>query len=765
MQNIELYIEGQRIDLFQDESVSLTQTIKNAKDVAKIFTSFTQTFNVPASKTNNKIFKHYYNFDIDGGFDARIKKNATIELNTYPFEKGKIKLEGVKLKENIAYSYNITFFGNTVDLKDIIGEDKLNVLTDLDSLNEIYSTTEVKSALQRDPTTNDVIVPLITHTDRLYFETSSNSGADGNLWYQSGHQHGVLWSQLKYALRIRKIVEAIESHYSNITFSNDFFTSTNLPYNNLFMWLHRKKGDVGFGAQLPTFFTTVNGWVSDSGDLATMVNTSTFRPTVPSDYNLDYLTLSLLRSNSIHYSITVLRNGVHTYSEDVTTANKFIQLGGQAFVNNSDYTVIIEHTEQITFTNIRWQITATEEGGGGQVNTFQTSDQGDFTVNAQIQFEITQQIPEIKVIDFLSGLFKMFNLVAYVNEAGTIVVQTLDDFYIEGTSYDISSYLDVNTSNVNVALPYKEIVFAYKDTKTFLAAVHNQLFNYTWAKESYNGNENLDGGIYKVELPFAHFKFERLLDLDDSSNTDVQWGYCVDDNQESYIGSPFLFYPIRQTNATQISFRDGLTTHSPITSYIVPSNSVALDDTTSRDNINFNNEVNEYDTDGDFTRTLFQKYYSNYITSIFNSKNRLTKVTAYLPLKILLNYTLADRFDINGRRYKINSINTNLKTGKSDIELLNDLTVYSNSIDNVQVQGQGALGSLYYKTFIGGVRNLIVGDIMYNDKDLKTFANATNYTQAGNNNDETRYCESSFVMNMVIGSNGVITSLTCTFVP
>lgn len=104
MQNIELYIEGQRIDLFQDESVSLTQTIKNAKDVAKIFTSFTQTFNVPASKTNNKIFKHYYNFDIDGGFDARIKKNATIELNTYPFEKGKIKLEGVKLKENIPYS-------------------------------------------------------------------------------------------------------------------------------------------------------------------------------------------------------------------------------------------------------------------------------------------------------------------------------------------------------------------------------------------------------------------------------------------------------------------------------------------------------------------------------------------------------------------------------------------------------------------------------------------------------------------------------------
>lgn len=762
MQNIELYIEGQRIDLFQDESVSLTQTIKNARDVAKIFTSFTQTFNVPASKTNNKIFKHYYNFDIDGGFDARIKKNATIELNTYPFEKGKIKLEGVKLKENIPYSYNITFFGNTVDLKDIIGEDKLNVLTDLDSLNEIYSTTEVKSALQRDPTTNDVIVPLITHTDRLYFETSSNSGADGNLWYQSGHQHGVLWSQLKYALRIRKIVEAIESHYSNITFSNDFFTSTNLPYNNLFMWLHRKKGDVGFGAQLPTFFTTVNGWVSESGDLASMVNTSTFRTNVPSDYDLDSITLSLLRSNSIPYSLTILRNGVHTFSTDVTTQNKFITLPGQAYVNNSDYTVVIEHSEQITFTNIKWQITATEQGGGGQTNTFETSDQGDFTVNAQIQFEITQQIPEIKVIDFLSGLFKMFNLVAYVNEAGTIVVQTLDDFYIEGTNYDISSYLDVNTSNVNVALPYKEIAFGYKDTNTFLAAVHNQLFNYEWAKEEYNGNENLDGGIYKVELPYAHFKFERLLDLDDSSNTDIQWGYCVDDNEESYIGEPFLFYPIRQTSATQISFRDGLTTHSPITTYIVPSNSLALDDATSKDNINFNNEINEYDADGDFSRTLFQKYYSNYITSIFNSKNRLTKVTAYLPLKILLNYNLADRFDINGRRYKINSIKTNLKTGKSDIELLNDLTVYYNTIE---VTYNSANVTLYYKSYIGAVRNLVVGDVMYANETFTAFPSTGTYTQVGITNDETKFCDTGSQMVMVISPNGVTTIMSCVAVP
>ena len=47
------------IDLFKDETISLTQSIKNTKDIAKVQTDFTQSFTLPASKTNNKIFKHF----------------------------------------------------------------------------------------------------------------------------------------------------------------------------------------------------------------------------------------------------------------------------------------------------------------------------------------------------------------------------------------------------------------------------------------------------------------------------------------------------------------------------------------------------------------------------------------------------------------------------------------------------------------------------------------------------------------------------------
>jgi len=672
MQNIELYIGGQRLDLFEDESVSLNQTIKNARDVAKVFTDFTQSFNVPASKTNNKIFKHYYNFDIVGGFDARIKVAGTIELNSFPFKDGKIKLEGVKLKENQAYSYKITFFGNTVNLKDLLGEAKLNQLFSLNSLSLFYNSATIKTGLQADPSTNDLITPLITSgasgttQSRLYYDSGNHATANGNLYYHTGggtNANGVLFSDLKFALRVDKIVQAITATYPSLVFSNDFFTSSNLPYYNLFMWLHRKKGSVKSEESLD-FTRLVNFWTATTGTNASMVNTSTFKIT---NSNATGATLTLNKPVATRYDVVVKRNGQTISAEsNITDLNKVITVSGNV---GDEFTVTIGYNILSIFNFVSW----TTIVSSGATETFST---GFFTATAEFQFIITSEIPDIKIIDFLTGLFKMFNLVASVEQSGTISVKTLDSFYNSGSNYDISQYIDVNSSEVNVALPYKEIAFNYKDNKTFLAANHTQQFSYTWAKLDYNNNESLDGGIYKVELPFAHFKYERIVDVDTSLNTSIQWGYSVDDNQEPYIGLPFLFYPIKVTSSSfPISFLQPgqTTTYVELGSYNVPSNSLYLDSATGKDNINFKNEVNEYSGNTSFTDTLFEKYYSNYIGNIFNNKNRLTKVTAYLPLKILLNFTLADRFDINGQRYKINSIKTNLKTGKSDIELLNEL--------------------------------------------------------------------------------------------
>ena len=44
-----------RVDLFDDEKISVTSSIQNVNDISKTFTDYSQTFSLPASKVNNKI--------------------------------------------------------------------------------------------------------------------------------------------------------------------------------------------------------------------------------------------------------------------------------------------------------------------------------------------------------------------------------------------------------------------------------------------------------------------------------------------------------------------------------------------------------------------------------------------------------------------------------------------------------------------------------------------------------------------------------------
>lgn len=683
MQKLQLFISGTRIDLFKDESVSITQTIQNIRDIKKIFTEFTKTFSIPASKVNNKIFKHYYNFDIIDGFDARNKVAASIELNNIPFKSGFVKLEGVQLKKNKPYAYKITFFGETVNLKDIVGDDELSALSSLNDLNENYSNTRVRQLLQTLTSSTNLITPLITHTTQLYYDSGSTAD-DGNLYYNSSNIKGVVWTQLKYALRLQAIIDAIESKYS-ITFSNDFFNdSSNTTFHNLFMWLHRKKGDVEPAEQVTMQFGQVTLWskyntanprlftasgaLIVSGTLVTYPN------------SIDSFTLSMTPTDlNVSYDIQVFRNGSLYFSQQNNTGTTLLNQTDFT-MSAGDYTLKIGTADSsgITFntSNIVWEVNGTEGGesiSSAWTDTWRNGSQ--LSTSTTFEFVITEQIPKMKVLDFLTGLFQMFNLTAFVDTDGTIVVRTLDSFYnASSTTWTIDEFVDVKSSTVDLALPYREIKLGYKGLKTFLAIQYEQLENKGWGTLDFsldNAKYDAPEESYAIELPFEHLQYQRLLDANGGSSKTIQWGWFVNDNQEPTYSSPLLFYAIKQSGGTAISFKNSSSSFQSLTTYNVPSNSLALASGTSTTNINFSLEQNEYTLDTSFTGTLFENFYKNYLTDIYNNKRRLTKVKAYIPLKMIYNLKLNDQISLNNNSYRINSITTNLTTGESSLELLN----------------------------------------------------------------------------------------------
>lgn len=669
----------QRSDLFNDETISITQVIQDVQDISLIFTNFTKTFSLPASDENNRLFKHYYNYDIDGGFDARVKIDAYIEIDSNRFNSGKVKLEGVDMKNNQPYAYKVTYYGDTINLKDVIGEDKLNALP-LSSYNLTYNNTNVKTKFQIDPTTTDVIAPFISHTNRYYFDSSSgHSENDTNLYYQSGgtHEHGLLWSDLKYAIRLDAIIQAIGTQYG-LVFSNDFFDSANLDYYNLFLWLHRAKGGVQ-GVDAGIFPPElINSWNVVSGNHGAFTTSSNLF--VNSDYDGASNSIAITTASTSDYKISILRNGVLVFQSNTLNGNQSLDITSVYFDNNNNFTFFIQSQPVITIDDVTLQLGYFDYTDPGIPLTFDVFSTILFNTNATFVFDIAQQIPEIKVIDFLSGIFRMFNLTAYV-ENGVVIVKTLNDFYATSNVYDITPHIKVDSNTINVALPFKQIEFGYEDTKTLLALKHSQQFNYDWAKEIYNELPEIEGEIYKVTLPFSHFKYERIFDVNaPTTPLNIQWGYSATDNfnaatgnYEAALGKPLLFYPILVTGVANMSWRPTTSSHEQITSYIAPSNSLSFDPNVSKTNINFKAELNEWTFGNDFTDTLFLNYYQDYIMQVFNPKNRLTKIKAILPLSILLNFELNDRFKIVDRLFRINKITTNLTTGESDMELLNEL--------------------------------------------------------------------------------------------
>jgi hypothetical protein len=402
---VQLYIQDTRVDLFQDETISVTDSIQNVSDISKVFTPFSKQFNLPASSTNNKLFKHYYNFDIQDGFDARFTVDARIEINHVPFKSGKLRLNGVGMKENHPHTYKVVFFGEPNSLKELFGDEDLSSLNGLSTL-DIKSdsvTGDVENAFKtglRDSGNNatgianrNIVVPLITLQNYYSYDTPSTNELKNVNW-------SILKKELKPAIKVKKIIEAIQTQY-NLTFnmSDDgslktFFGSD--VFDELYLWLHRQK------APHNDLNNTAQSFGINYNSLGVKKTLSDY--TIISGGGTDVLSGGKLTINEGEsYSTTSAMTVAFT---GLTSGNLSSRVFDPEIRFNNNTSQLISFSAQTTLLNFGLEIDKTVNGVTTQ----------HFYANNAFQFDymifIQDYLPKMKVIDFLTGLFKMFNLVA-----------------------------------------------------------------------------------------------------------------------------------------------------------------------------------------------------------------------------------------------------------------------------------------------------------------------------------------------------------------
>lgn len=699
MRTVQFYINNQRVDLFDDEQIEITSSIQNIQDIAKVFTDFSQSFSVPASKANNIIFDYFYNNDVDGTYIANNRADARIEINHIPFREGKVQLEGSEIKNGEAESYQVTFYGDVVTLKDLFGEDKLSDL-DYTGINQLYDGASVQTTITS-TSDLDVRFPLISSSRVWTYgdAAATDISVSGN---------AIEYTELFPAVKDKKILDLIASQYG-VTFTGNFLS--NKRFTNSFTWFKNRETtnftsepvDLTWSTPSPNSepaALTTNQCEITAVDIQTYTQPASFTSWIvggEKHYIKVYISNT---SNSSTWYLDVYKDGVkvntitgsgnqlangggsanYTVFQPNIQTNNGLSLGVYTFKLRCDASLTFDYDVQYEF-----QYSYTNGSGIYSIGYSNANVSGSGSITNYLDF--SSIAPDQKISEWFSGTLKEFNLTCYPTDTLTFQIEPLADWYAAGDEVNITPYTDVKSIKVDRAKLYNEIAFKWQTSKSFMNEAYEEInaVPYGDLKEVFPG---YDGGKYEVTLPFETLLFNKF------TNENLQVAYCLTTapDYKPYVPKPVKLYLYEEQTADVDFYFDNGSTTDQLTSYMPFGQEVQYNAGGAQAySMNFGEEISSLLL-VPIGNSLYRTYYQPYLVNLFDPKTRLVTVECILPLSVLTQLTLDDAVIIRDKKYRINDMKSNLTTGKVRLVLISDWVKRSGKIVVPEVdQGGGTI--------------------------------------------------------------------------
>ena len=181
---VEVRIEGKRLDVFEGFDFSFNYGVADIRNPEKRSTEYSKTIKCPATKSNDALFGHIYDFNISNPYDAN---TSNIDVNFNPNKKAEARViaDGVEVMAGVvqlrkiiqkghAYTYEVVFIGKLLNIFSVLGDKELNgvdenglPLIDFSDLNHDYTYQNIVDSWSYN---QDYVYPMVdTATNFEYF--------------------------------------------------------------------------------------------------------------------------------------------------------------------------------------------------------------------------------------------------------------------------------------------------------------------------------------------------------------------------------------------------------------------------------------------------------------------------------------------------------------------------------------------------------------------------------------------------------------------
>ena len=650
------------IDLYENEKMHLNYKFTDLTDFSSVG-NYSREFRIPASKTNVDFFGAIFNVNFDGWFDFRKKVEAIVTVNTIPIASGHVQVKKLYWQSGKLFEFEVVFFGEVPNLARLLNEKKLR---DIESI--------VDGDLDYDLLHENVETPPNEHTILTLCDkwnlTATNPEGQPIYWteqLQTFSAQSLYVGHLTPAVKAQYLFDQILSdagiQYASDNLSgcleNVYVPFVNGQYLNSALGLNDNASNLALASDINglTFGPSNNiynlysvlteyedagsNW---SGGVFTVPYTAQYSFNIAANGRVN--TLNGEDFGSYPVRILVYVNDVYTFQYELFQSSYLFNINTtQTYSLNVGDTIkfklqiIPQNSTAVTFI---WDVDLFGNGGVNQFGSgIELASIGTSLVGDTCLME--WNAPDMKQIDFITSIQKMFNL-AFVPDRtlpNTLRIEPLVEYIGSGNTLDWTAKLDLSKDIAyypTVDMQKAKFTFTYTEDSDFFNSVYKDngriYGRYEVTENDFEVINEFATGEEKVELAFASTPSAPV------ENTDVVVPRFINREGQFVQPKPRILYYFADFF---VNIYDEVSDSVVQTAVKCLNNYSTMNASVGDSDLNFAPEIPPHTIIAPPYDNLYNRWWRNYYRELYDGQARIMEGMFALTLNDIFTFQWSDK--------------------------------------------------------------------------------------------------------------------------